>query len=127
MRKRKVLLHKFEISLASRKIGEREQKERESEMRSLSLLIVGCTAIFRSGEAFQTGGLRPNLILRQPSPAQCRYRSKANTIVALSSPPPPPPPAQSSGTKTLTKSELGDLNLQLWEAAKNGDTAEVVK
>ncbi|EKX31164.1 hypothetical protein GUITHDRAFT_166938 [Guillardia theta CCMP2712] len=97
-------------------------------MRSALFLIVAFAGMLQVGEAFQTGGLRPNLMLRQTQSAQCRHRSKPFTVVALAAPPPPPPPpAQASGSKTLTKSEQADLNLQLWEAAKNGETDAVVK
>ena len=38
---------------------------------------------------------------------------------------PPPPPA--TGTKTLSKTEKSELNLQMWDAAKNGETETLVR
>mmetsp|Transcript_39837 Transcript_39837/g.62160 ORF Transcript_39837/g.62160 Transcript_39837/m.62160 type:complete len:266 (-) Transcript_39837:101-898(-) len=50
-------------------------------------------------------------------------RVSARSLLPLRSGGPPPPPSTSPAP--ATNAQQGDLNIQLWEAAKNGETAEV--
>ena len=57
------------------------------------------------------------------SVANRRISSAPLALRASESPPPPP----ATGTKTLSKAERAELNLQMWDAAKNGETEELTK
>lgn len=70
------------------------------------------------------GAVQGSLCKAAPNALNTRRPTGGSLQLRASGSPPPPP---STGTKTLSKTEKSELNLQMWDAAKNGETETLVR